>query len=471
MTQSTLIFTWRDWKATAGLVSIIPLGYTKDGPALVVPRLRVIPVTGTAAVDVTPYAGHVVQLRWTPQGVAEPYVQTVIVPASGEAHALDLDRVDPSTLEPLPEGMPSAVDLVARAEGLVARIEGGEFTGAAGVSVVAVEDGDGDGVATVAFSDGSTSSLPLPRGPEGGRGPAGERGPQGARGQTGPQGPQGEAGPVGPRGEPGATGPQGPQGEPGPRGETGPSGPAGVTGPQGPQGVKGDTGAASTVPGPTGPAGPAGPVGPAGPQGPQGVKGDTGAPGAVANASSYILVGPGRPDTPSTTAGVITGSEPVGARYESTDEAGVGARTWRKVAGGKWVVTDGDTGWRTLQVADGVPATYLAANKGGTIASGSLGIRRVGTTVYLLGYWYNVGGTPGGKLWDLPNGWKLPMAVPGGGYGTQEVARWPGSNTSAWTITNGQMLNISTLPGGENRIYGSWVTADTWPTALPGTPA
>lgn len=131
--MTTLIFTWRDWAATAGLVSITPIGYTQDGPTLVVPRPRAIPVTGTATVDVTPYAGHVVELQWTPQGVAEPYVQTVMIPASGEAHALDLERVDPATLEPLPEGYRlSAVDLVARAETLAARIESGEFTGAEG---------------------------------------------------------------------------------------------------------------------------------------------------------------------------------------------------------------------------------------------------------------------------------------------------------------------------------------------------
>lgn len=134
--MTTLIFTWRDWKATAGRVSIIPLGYTKDGPALVVPRPRVIPVTGTAAVDVTPYAGHVVELRWMPQGVAEPYVQTVIVPASGEAHALDLDRVDPSTLEPLPEDdAATAADLLARVRAEVARLEDISTTPAAGFLV------------------------------------------------------------------------------------------------------------------------------------------------------------------------------------------------------------------------------------------------------------------------------------------------------------------------------------------------
>ena len=50
----------------------------------------------------------------------------------GHGHA---PQADPATLEPLPEGMPSAVDLVARAADLVARIESGEFTGAAGRGV------------------------------------------------------------------------------------------------------------------------------------------------------------------------------------------------------------------------------------------------------------------------------------------------------------------------------------------------
>ena len=108
-----------------------------------------------------------------------------------------------------------------------------------------------------------------------------------------------------------------------------------------------------------------------------------GPPGAVPTAADYLIVGPGRPDVPATTNGLITGREPVGARYESVDEAGVGARTWRKVPGNKWIVADGDTGWRSLEVADGVSAAHLAANKGGTLTSGSLGVRRVGTTVYL----------------------------------------------------------------------------------------
>ena len=202
-----------------------------------------------------------------------------------------------------------------------------------------------------------------------------------------------------------------------------------------------------------------------------GAKGDPGAPGVVSSASSYVIVGPGRPDTPSTTGGVITGSEPVGAEYRSTDGASVGAYVWMKRPGGKWEASSADTGWRSLQAADGVSAAHLTTNKGGTGTTGSLGVRRADTTVYVLGYWNSAGGTPGGRLWELPPGWRLPMAVPGGGYGTQEVARWSGSNTAAWTVTNGVGLNITTLPGGENRVYGSWVTTESWPTTLPGTPA
>jgi len=87
---------------------------------------------------------------------------------------------------------------------------------------------------------------------------------------------------------------------------------------------------------------------PKGDKGDRGDKGDTGAPGALANASSYILTGPGRPDQPATTGGIITGSEPVGSEYRSQDGADVGAFVWMKRPGGKWEVTDGDTGWRVV---------------------------------------------------------------------------------------------------------------------------
>ena len=112
--------------------------------------------------------------------------------------------------------------------------------------------------------------------------------------------------------------------------------------------VEGPEGKASTVPGP---------------------------PGALANASSYVLVGPGRPDTPSTTGGVITGAEPVGAEYRSTDGAQVGAFVWMKRPGNKWVVMSGEL---TRQVGRGNGATY---HEDGTAYQGDL---RLGFTPGLV---------------------------------------------------------------------------------------
>ena len=89
-----------------------------------------------------------------------------------------------------------------------------------------------------------------------------------------------------------------------------------------------------------------------GKKGDKGDKGDPGAPGALANASSYILVGPGRPDRPATTNGVITGKEPVGAEYRSTDGAGDGLFDWRKRP----------TGW---EIAGGGDADSMARAMGG----------------------------------------------------------------------------------------------------------
>ena len=87
-----------------------------------------------------------------------------------------------------------------------------------------------------------------------------------------------------------------------------------------------------------------------GKKGDKGDKGDPGAPGALANASSYILVGPGRPDRPATTNGVITGKEPVGAEYRSTDGAGDGLFDWMKRPTG-WEIAGGGSGSGVEQVS------------------------------------------------------------------------------------------------------------------------
>ena len=187
---------------------------------------------------------------------------------------------------------------------------------------------------TVYMTDGSSTTVALPKGtdgkdgvdgadgqpgPVGERGPIGPIGPQGPQGERGPKGDTGETGPIGPQGIPGergATGERGPAGATGPKGDTGPRGPIGPQGEpgpagadcvmtfedlteeqreslRGPQGIQGERGAdgkpgkdgvdgADGTPGKdgaNGEPGPAGPEGPVGPRGPAGEKGDTGDPG------------------------------------------------------------------------------------------------------------------------------------------------------------------------------------------------
>lgn len=63
--------------------------------------------------------------------------------------------------------------------------------------------------------------------------------------------------------------------------------------------------------------------------------------------NSNIITGNGRPDKPDTTDGKITGREPNGTFYNSTNGAGVGAHLWQK-QNNKWVVISGDTGSRRM---------------------------------------------------------------------------------------------------------------------------
>lgn len=275
---------------------------------------------------------------------------------------------------------------------------------------------------------------------------------------------------------------------------------------RGPQGTPGNPGADSTVPGPPGDRGAPGPApsikigtvtSGATPSAtitgtspdltlglvlPKGDKGETGPPGVVSSASSYILVGPGRPDVPSTTAGTITGAEPVGARYESVDEAGVGARTWRKVAGNKWIVTDGDTGWRD------VTATLVG------ITGGRFTVRRIGSNLSIAFEQVFSGGA------TLPVG-----TYNGGGFGLRLPAGFtpanPGSPGPRYfhagasaNILSGidrsvaGVMHVQVDTGDarrqgalvlqitkEDKLSGGWLqvaTTDPWPTSpLPGSPA
>lgn len=252
---------------------------------------------------------------------------------------------------------------------------------------------------------------------------------------------------------------------------------------RGPQGTPGNPGADSTVPGPPGDRGAPGPApsikigtvtSGATPSAtitgtspdltlglvlPKGDKGETGPPGVVSSASSYILVGPGRPDVPSTTAGTITGNEPVGAEYRSQDGAQVGAYVWMKRPGGKWEVTDGDTGSRNVL---GLKTSHWSTN-----APAPWTVRRVGNMVFMSLPFTTPANTSkvsvfsdyGALAGFRPPAWTTFVFPAPSGTGTIKYAFSPTSHdaqATASTVFEAVMF---------------WVTAEPWPTTLPGNPS
>ena len=470
--MTTLIFDWSDWDGPAsGHVVVTRRTWRRAPESLHVPWQVVLPVDGRATLDVAHVAGEVVSIRWAPRG-ATSRTDHVLIPDDGEHLAHLLDRVDPSTLEPLPEGMPSAVDLVARAEALVARIESGEFTGAAGRGVASITAEGAQ--ATVTYTDGSVSTLTLPSGPAGEPGRDGVDGAPGVDGRDGRDGQDGRTPALSWQGTALAV-----DGVPGPdlRGPAGKDGRAGVDGSAGRDGAPGPA-PSIKIGAVTSGTTPSATIKGTSPdltldlvfaKGDQGVKGDTGAPGALANASSYVLVGPGRPDTPSTTGGVITGSEPVGAEYRSTDGANVGAWTWRKRPGNVWAVTDGDTGWRAVGTIE----------NGGTVA---LAVRRTPErvewrftftgTLNAGGKFVNLGAAPGFGPSARTHDNLVFGSVLAANIGSVAVADQ--GRVGVLCHSNGFFLPSINLPASMTRATVGLVdypAGDPWPTTLPGTPA
>lgn len=181
--------------------------------------------------------------------------------------------------------------------------------------------------------------------------------------------------------------------------------------------------------------------------------------------------GPGRPDQVATTQGAITGSEPVGTTYTSTDGANVGAYVWRKRPGGKWAVTDGDTGWRHITA----PA----------ITAGGIRFRRVGSTVTVGfgGAQYNTittGTIPAnlGNVGNIPSGFQMAgtqafgMVTKDGGQVIGHVqitdtsdgnqVRLRSADGVSTGLNNQTLLRVSPVP---------YICDQPWPTTLPGTPA
>lgn len=76
------------------------------------------------------------------------------------------------------------------------------------------------------------------------------------------------------------------------------------------------------------------------------------------SSDSTIITGTGRPDKPDTTGGKITGNEPNGTFYNSTNGAGVGAYLWQK-QNGNWIVISGDTGNRIMRSAINIKSGFV----------------------------------------------------------------------------------------------------------------
>ena len=308
------------------------------------------------------YTDGVAGEAWLKAGMWRAYVY----PSEGRSYTLHLG---------IPEdGDVTLADVVGEVvpDGIVTRGE----QGPPGASVTGAVD-NGDQTVSFTLSDGTeTAPVTIPPGPQG------ERGPEGPRGERGPEGPQGIQGVPGVQGERGPEGPEGPEGPQGPKGDQGEPGPKGDKGDRGEQGPKGDTGPASTVPGPAGP------------------------PGQVLTPESMLVVGPGRPDAPTTTGmtSEALAALPVGCEYRSTDGAAVGAWTWQKTGPSAWMVTASDAPARRIDFVDGTVVTIHTSG-------GHTTIKRVGTDVAFSVSNITASGTISAWQKDIPSGFRPSIEV------------------------------------------------------------
>lgn len=340
---------------------------------------------------------------------------------------------------------------------------------------------------------------PGPKGTDGLPGPQGQPGPAGVNGAPGPKGEQGPPGPKGDKGEDGRDGiqgPPGPKGEDGLPGQTGPMGPAGVQGPPGPTGPKGDNGER----GADGQPGPQGIQGPPGPPGPKGDKGDPGVGVAqvlslsgntlsLSNGGGTVTLpasGQNGPTTPTTSSSELTGAGIPEGKVEGTlGQTYVdlrktnGAVKWIKTTdSGKtgWAVLYGDTGWKTLNIASKLGASYLKVRRlnnqvsfqFGGLSWGWFGIVRRGgpgyqsqpsdreRNVFILG------------LQDIPTGYRSEGSLigpiyndKGVQYGTWYLGGLGDSNMLRFQFTDPVPTDRDI---GDIRVSTiSYVTNDPWP--------
>ena len=183
---------------------------------------------------------------------------------------------------------------------------------------------------------------------------------------------------------------------------------------------------------------------------------------ATLTAATWTLTGPGRPDQPATTGGIITGTEPVGTDYRSTDGAGIGAWAWRKRPSG-WAYTDFDTGWRDF-------SSYINSAFALAPSSGIAAMRRVGDRVSARLTLASVG-VVGMSVWNhllegIPAAWRpATLLLP---LGVATVADRPtvlyGQTAGRITVRNAAD-DARPAPGAAVSVDATWVTQATLPTA------
>lgn len=161
--------------------------------------------------------------------------------------------------------------------------------------------------------------------------------------------------------------------------------------------------------------------------------------------------GDGRPD------GVVAG--PVGSRY--IDKTGAqGAVEWVKRSGGDtntgWICLAGDTGPRN------VAAQTIPGN--GTVLSAIL--IRSGQVVEFHIYLTMPSNKPSPYLaYTLPTGFRPQYNRYGGLTDNKEGADTGGTLVAS----DGRILFYNPVATKSDRYSGNWLTADAWPTALPGS--
>lgn len=195
------------------------------------------------------------------------------------------------------------------------------------------------------------------------------------------------------------------------------------------------------------------------------------------SSDSTIITGAGRPDKLETTQGKITGREPNGTFYNSTNGAGVGAYLWQK-QNNKWVVISGDTGSRRM--------TRDSVN----VKEGAIYLRRVGNMVecsFTTGRWGTISFYGSGnsrftrknhaKRMDILPREKIPL-----GFRATVPVMLPfyndeGENVAlvyvAHTLDNNYIElrfngNVSTSDMDYMRMpVITWITNDPYPETLP----